>query len=73
MTAPVVPRLHAIVAAEARTAVVFRRGPTSHVRMLRWDLRTDPTLVADLCEQTFEKIPPPIEATRWPPAPKKKR
>lgn len=34
-------RLHVLIAAEARTAVVFRRGPSKQVRMLRWDLATD--------------------------------
>lgn len=34
-------RVFAIVAREARTAVVFRRGPTKQVRLLRWDLATD--------------------------------
>jgi hypothetical protein len=33
--------LYAIVARDARVAVVFRRGPTRHVRMLRWDLAKD--------------------------------
>ena len=34
-----------VVASEARTAILFRRGPRRHVQMLRWDLRTD-TLTA---------------------------
>jgi hypothetical protein len=34
-------RLYALVAREARTAVVFRRGPSKQVQMLRWDLVTD--------------------------------
>lgn len=34
-------RLWAIVARQARVAVVFRRGPSKRVRMLRWDLATD--------------------------------
>jgi hypothetical protein len=34
-------RLFGIVARDAPVAVVFRRGPTRHVRMARWDLRTD--------------------------------
>jgi hypothetical protein len=33
--------LYAIVARDARVAVVFRRGPTRHIRMLRWDLARD--------------------------------
>lgn len=34
-------RLFAIVASEARVAVLFRRGPSKAVRMIRWDLATD--------------------------------
>jgi hypothetical protein len=34
-------RTFAIVARDAPVAVVFRRGPTRHVRLLRWDLRSD--------------------------------
>jgi hypothetical protein len=34
-------RLFAIVAREARVAVVFRRGPSKSVRMIRWDLASD--------------------------------
>ena len=34
-------RVEAIVARNAATAVIFRRGPTRHVRMLKWDLRND--------------------------------
>lgn len=34
-------RLFFLVAREARTAVVFRRGPAKQVQMLRWDLATD--------------------------------
>lgn len=34
-------RLFGLVARDARTAVVFRRGPSKQVRMLRWDLATD--------------------------------
>jgi len=37
----VAPRLFFIVAREARTAVVLRKGPTRHVHLLRWDLATD--------------------------------
>lgn len=33
--------LFGIVARDAPVAVVFRRGPARHVRMIRWDLRTD--------------------------------
>ena len=34
-------RLFGLVARDARTAVVLRRGPSKHVRMLLWDLATD--------------------------------
>jgi len=34
-------RVEAIIARNAPAAVIFRRGPTRFVRMLRWDLRTD--------------------------------
>jgi hypothetical protein len=34
-------RVECIVARNAPVAVIFRRGPTRFVRMLRWDLRTD--------------------------------
>jgi hypothetical protein len=34
-------RVEAIVARNAATAVVFRRGPSRQVRMLKWNLRTD--------------------------------
>jgi hypothetical protein len=37
-------RLHGIVAAKARTAVVFRRGPTKQVRLLLWDERVSSRL-----------------------------
>ena len=33
--------LYGLVARDARTAVVFRRGPSKHVRMILWDLATD--------------------------------
>ncbi|OWT81106.1 MULTISPECIES: hypothetical protein [unclassified Achromobacter] len=38
---PAATRLYAILAREARTAVIFRRGPTKQVQLIRWDLRTD--------------------------------
>jgi hypothetical protein len=38
---PSTTRLFAIVASRARVAVVFRRGPSKFVRMIRWDLATD--------------------------------
>lgn len=34
-------RLYSIVARDAPVAVVFRRGPTRQVEVLRWDLRSD--------------------------------
>ncbi len=34
-------RIHAIVARNARTAVVFRRGPSKQVLCLTWDLKRD--------------------------------
>jgi hypothetical protein len=34
-------RLYAILARDGRSAVVFRRGPSKTVRLLRWHLRTD--------------------------------
>jgi hypothetical protein len=34
-------RLFGIVARDARTAVIFRRGPSKRVRMLLWDLASD--------------------------------
>ncbi|MCA9617282.1 MAG: hypothetical protein R3B99_25200 [Polyangiales bacterium] len=34
-------RLHAFVATEARVGVILRRGPTRHVRLIRWDLSND--------------------------------
>ena len=38
-------RTYGIVARDAPVAVVFRRGPTRHLRLLRWDLAGD-TLTA---------------------------
>ncbi len=34
-------RLYAILARESRSAVIFRRGPSRQVRLLRWNLQTD--------------------------------
>lgn len=34
-------RLYAILAREARTGVIFRRGPSKQVQLIRWDLRDD--------------------------------
>ncbi len=34
-------RLFVIVAREAETAVIFRRGPSKRVRVIHWDLKTD--------------------------------
>ncbi len=38
---PPSPRIHFILAREAPVAVVFRRGPSKQVAVLKWDLRTD--------------------------------
>lgn len=38
---PTLPRLYAIVARQARMAVVFRRGPSRWTRLLAWDLAND--------------------------------
>lgn len=35
------PRLHVLLAREADTAVVFRRGPTNHTAVVGWDRKTD--------------------------------
>ena len=40
-TTKVAARVEAIVARNAPVAVIFRRGPSRFVRMLKWDLRTD--------------------------------
>ena len=34
-------RLYALIAPRARKAVLLRRGPTDHVRMIFWDMKTD--------------------------------
>jgi len=34
-------RIHAILARESDTAVVFRRGPSNKTAVLKWDLQTD--------------------------------
>ncbi|WP_372392048.1 hypothetical protein ACCQ05_18550 [Xanthomonas sp. NCPPB 3582] len=34
-------RLYALLAREARTGVIFRRGPSKQVQLIAWDLRTD--------------------------------
>lgn len=34
-------RIHVVLARDAPVAVIFRRGPTKQVRLLRWDLHTD--------------------------------
>ncbi|WP_115552842.1 hypothetical protein [Xanthomonas arboricola] len=34
-------RLYALLAREARTGVIFRRGPTKQVQLIRWDRATD--------------------------------
>jgi hypothetical protein len=38
---PATTRLYALLAREARVGVIFRRGPTRQVQLIRWDLRTD--------------------------------
>lgn len=38
---PSATRLYALLAREARVAVVFRRGPSKQVQLIRWDLRDD--------------------------------
>jgi hypothetical protein len=35
------PRLHALLARDASTAVVVRRGPSRHTALIGWDRRTD--------------------------------
>ncbi|PPT49129.1 hypothetical protein XarbCFBP8150_21735, partial [Xanthomonas arboricola] len=34
-------RLYVLLARDARTGVIFRRGPSKQVQLIRWDLRTD--------------------------------
>jgi hypothetical protein len=34
-------RLYALLAREAPTGVIFRRGPSSQVRLIRWNLEDD--------------------------------
>ena len=34
-------RLYALIAPKSSTAVLLRRGPSDHVRMISWDLKTD--------------------------------
>lgn len=41
MREPFAPRLHALLARNATTAVVFRRGPTKHVATFLWDRNGD--------------------------------
>uniref|UniRef100_UPI003F21D23D hypothetical protein n=1 Tax=Rhizobium sp. F40D2 TaxID=3453141 RepID=UPI003F21D23D len=38
---PAATRLYAILARAARTGVIFRRGPSKQVQLIRWDLRND--------------------------------
>lgn len=38
---PPATRLYALLARDARTGVVFRRGPSKQVQLIRWDLRDD--------------------------------
>ena len=37
---PAAPRIYALVAANAPTAIVFRRGPSDWWHLGRWDLET---------------------------------
>ena len=41
MATPRSTRLFAILARDASTAVIFRRGPSTHVLMIKWHLKTD--------------------------------
>jgi hypothetical protein len=34
-------KLYCILAREAATAIIFRRGPSRRVRLIRWNLKTD--------------------------------
>ncbi len=34
-------RIHVLLAREARTAVIIRRGPTRHTAIIGWDRETD--------------------------------
>ena len=34
-------RLFALIAPKSSNAVILRRGPTNHVRLISWDLKTD--------------------------------
>ena len=38
---PPATRLYVLLARNARTGVIFRRGPTRQVQLIRWDLRDD--------------------------------
>lgn len=38
---PRAARLYAILARNARTGIIFRRGPSKQVQLIRWDLRDD--------------------------------
>lgn len=38
---PASPRLSVLIAHESRTAIILRRGPSKHVRMIVWDLASD--------------------------------
>lgn len=41
MRRPIAARLHVLLARDAPTAVVIRRGPTRHTAVIGWDRRTD--------------------------------
>ena len=34
-------RLYALIARDIQNAIIFRRGPSKHVQLLKWDLETD--------------------------------
>lgn len=41
MKRPIPPRLHVLLARDAPTAVIFRRGPSRYTATIGWDRRTD--------------------------------
>ena len=41
MKRPIPPRIHVLLARDASTAVVVRRGPTRHTALIGWDRKTD--------------------------------
>jgi hypothetical protein len=54
--------LFGIVARDAPVAVVFRRGPTRHVRLIRWDLRTDALTLGQWLVGTVDAGPSGLSA-----------